>query len=289
MRALIIGKKGQLASSLLERSAEFNFEVKAFGRRDINILNLDSITRAIINYQPDVVINTSGEHASEEKEKFPEQLFRINTIAVGNLAKSCEDSRIKFITVSSNYVFGGNKKSSYIESDIPKPIQWYGVSKLAGEISALDFCRKSYVIRTTGIFGGLHGSPQKGNFVLNIIRDARLQNSIEVNSEQITNVTFTNDLADAIFLLLKKKSPPGIYHVTNKGSLSWLAFAKEIVRYANLNVKIKGVDRKGISGGVRRPINSATSNAKLEALGITVPNWEKSLHNYLDYIAKNEK
>ena len=161
-------------------------------------------------------------------------------------------------------------------------MQVYGISKLAGEYATLNFCPKNaFIIRTCGLYGGVGGSPDKGNFVLNIIKEARDKEIIEVSSEQIISPTYTEDLSKAILELLNSGAKPGIYHLINEGYCSWYEFTKEIFNLAKINKKLKPIDRGGVDGQMQRPKFSALKNTKAKALGIELPSWQEGIKNYL--------
>ena len=190
------------------------------------------------------------------------------------------------MTYSTDYVFDGEKGSPYREDDIPNPLQMYGLSKLAGEYTALNsYPERTFIIRTSGLYGGKTGSPEKGgNFVLNIMEEARNKETVEVSSEQIISPTYTGDLSKATLKLLKNEAVPGIYHLVNEGFCNWADFTKEIFKLANVNTKIMPVDRKGFSGEVQRPKFSALQNIKAKVLGVELPSWQEGLKSYF----KNE-
>lgn len=162
-------------------------------------------------------------------------------------------------------------------------MQVYGISKLAGEYAALNFYPEdSYVIRTCGLYGGKKGSPDKGgNFVLNIIKEAQMEDIIEVSCDQYATPTYVKDLSGATLKMLKKNAEPGIYHLINEGHCSWHEFACEIYKLAGIHKEIKPIKRAGIGGGMKQPKFSVLKNTKAKALGIELPSWQQGLKEYL--------
>src|SRR4051812_20072274 len=88
---------------------------------DIEIGDSDSVTSVIPPLSADVVINTAAMHNVELCEQEPENAFRINAVGARNLARACASSAAMLVQVSTDYVFGGEKKTPYIESDAPHP------------------------------------------------------------------------------------------------------------------------------------------------------------------------
>jgi len=233
---LVIGSTGQLGSSLLNIHAK-NTRLIGISHQDCDVSDIDTLSSIIHKYNPYVIINTTAYHNLQLCETSPKKAFQVNAIAVGELAKLCKANKINFITISTDYVFDGKKKTPYIESDKPHPIQTYGTSKYAGELlSTHIYPEGTYIIRTCGLYGGFEGSQQKGgNFVLNIIKEARSKKVIEVSFEQIVSPTYAGDLSKATLKLLNSKAKPGIYHLVNEGYCSWYEFTQKIFKLAEIN------------------------------------------------------
>lgn len=282
MKILLIGKNGQLGKELVSAIVSRGIDLNAYGHDELDITDVLRLKKKIETDRPDVVINASAYHVVSDCEKFPETAFEINTIAIKNLAQICNERKITLVTYSTDYVFDGLKGSPYEEEDKPNPLQIYGLSKLAGELSALNYSEKGVVIRTCGVYSGQTGSrSKKGNFILSILNQAKDRKVLEVSSEQIVNPTYALDLAKSSIDLILKNKEPGIYHLASEGFCSWADFAKEIIKYQNLSTKIVAVDRKGVSGELKRPLFSALKNTRAKKLGIVLPSWQNGLERYL--------
>jgi dTDP-4-dehydrorhamnose reductase len=285
-KILLIGKSGQLGGELINNSPAFDFEIFSFERKELDVTNELQIKDKMAKIKPDILINTSAYHVVPKCEENPMAAMTVNFLAIDKMARLCKKDNVKFITYSTDYVFDGEKGSPYEENDKPNPLQIYGISKLAGEYVALNAHPEgAIVIRTCGVYGGKAGSPEKGgNFVLNIIEEAKNENIMEVSSEQIVNPTFAGDLSQATLKLLTSIAQPGIYHLANNGYCSWHEFAQEIFKLAGINKKIKPIDRQGLSGKMKRPKFSALKNTKAKALGIELPSWQEGLKSYFKFL-----
>jgi dTDP-4-dehydrorhamnose reductase len=291
-KILLIGKNGQLAQAITADAQSSGFEVLAFDRKELDITNWPKVLEKLDETKPDIIINTSASQVVAKCEEDPLSTMELNFLAVQNLAKICKE-RI-FVTYSSDYVFDGEKGSAYEEGDLPHPLQIYGLSKLAGECATLSLNpQKSFVIRTSGLYGGKKGSPEKGNFVLNIMKEAEEKEALEVSSEQIVSTTYAGDLSKATFKLISGDAAPGIYHLIDEGQCSWYEFTKEIFRLAGIKTKLSPIDRGGVSakggatvGKIRRPKFSVLKNTKAQKLGITLPSWQEGLKSYFDFLKK---
>lgn len=282
MKIFLLGKKGQLGQELVTQAKKMGFSVSAYGHAELDVTDTERVNNELIKTNPDIVINASAYHVVADCETHPELAFAINAIAVKNLSVCCQQKGIKFITFSTDYVFDGKKGSTYLETDRPSPVQIYGLSKLAGEISCLNYNPNSVVIRTCGLYGGETGSKSKrGNFILNILKEAEKKKVLEVSSEQIVSPTYAADLAKATLELLKNKKIYGIYHLVNKGFCSWAELAEEVIKTRNLTVTIVPVDRNGGTIEIKRPLFSALKNTRAKKLGVKLPLWKDAVKRYI--------
>jgi dTDP-4-dehydrorhamnose reductase len=204
-------------------------------------------------------------------------------MAVQDLAILCREEGERLINFSTDYVFGGGKNTPYREEDTPEPIQVYGISRLAGEYAALAAApQHAVIIRTCGLYGTSGAQSKGGNFVDKRIHEAHNCASFEMSCEQIVSPTYTDDLSRALLDIIDHQEfKPGIYHLVNEGECSWYEFTIAIFEIMGINIKVKPVDRGGMSGEMRRPVYSALANTKARALGIILPQWRDGLERYL--------
>jgi len=274
-----------LGGELIKDASSFGFEIFAFDKDELDVTDESQIRQKIKEINPDILINTTAYNAVAKCEIDPSPAMELNFIAVQNLTKLCKENNIVFVTYSTDYVFDGKKGKPYEENDIPNPLQAYGSSKLKGEYAALSIYPKgTFLIRTCGLYGGKRGSPEKGNFVLNIMNEAQEKEVIEVSSEQIASPTYAGDLSKATLKLLGSKAEPGIYHLISEGHCSWYMFAKEIFRLEGIKKEISPVDRGGSEGAMQRPKFSALKNTKAKAMGIELPSWQEGLRSYINFL-----
>lgn len=288
---MIIGKTGQLGSALLKDAQAAGHEVIAPDKSEVNILMHNTFLNAMMRYKPNIVINTAAYNDVPQCEKEPDKAFQLNCIAVRKMAEICDQFKTWFVTFSTDYVFNGKnnegdkKFSPYTESDHPAPLQVYGISKLAGEYCTLLY-EKSIVVRTSGLYG-THTNGGKGNFVDNRIADAEINKGepfrLEMSSDQTFSPTYTEDLSQALLQLIDHpQAEPGIYHLVNDGYCIWYELTNEIYKIMDTKAEVVAVDKKGFSGGVRRPLFSALRNTKARRLGIELPHWKDALKRYLE-------
>jgi dTDP-4-dehydrorhamnose reductase len=282
VKILLIGKTGQLGGSILTNNT--SHKIIAPDRTELNIEDIDSVYTAISKYKPSVIINTAAFHNVPQCEVEPQRAFDINTIAVQKLAIACKKANALFVTFSTDYVFGGDKGTPYLENDCPRPLQTYGISRLAGELAVMSVAQEnSLIIRTCGLYGFSGASSKGGNFVDKRVIDAKTNNQIEMSCDQIVSPTYTHDLAIAVLKLIEHPDlKTGIYHLVNQGECTWHEFTKAIYEILDLNISVLPIDRGGMSGELRRPLYSVLKNTKAKSLGIVLPHWRYALNKYID-------
>lgn len=281
MKILLIGRTGQLGGSILADPR--GHEIHAPGRDELDLESRDSCERVIADLRPDVVINTAAFHNVPECEVEPLRAFAVNCRAVRDLAAACKAMDARLITFSSDYVFGGEKRTPYGEDDCPGPLQMYGISRLSGELAALATAPDyALVVRTCGLYGMSGATSKGGNFVDKRIADARAGGPLQMACDQTVAPTYTDDLAAAVLQLIEHpQAGPGIYHLVNEGECTWFEFTRAIYDLMGMPVDLQPVDRGGMSGGMRRPLYSVLANTRGRTLGITLPHWKDALSRYL--------
>jgi dTDP-4-dehydrorhamnose reductase len=282
---VVIGKNGQLGSALVEVSKSIGISIAAFSKEELDITDLNKVNRSLKKEKPRIVINTSAYHVLRECEKYPLKALEVNCTSVSDLALICKELGIKFVTYSTNYVFDGKKRSPYTELDKFNPLQMYGLSKLAGEISSINnYPAGTYVIRTCGVYGkGKKGSrSKKGNFILKILKEADSGGSVRASKTEIVNPTYALDLADASLRLINSKAESGIYHLASEGYCSWYEFAEHILKAKGKKAKLIASENQ--ISEYKIPPYSVLKNTKAKKIGVKLPYVFDSLEKYLSVI-----
>jgi dTDP-4-dehydrorhamnose reductase len=282
MKLLIFGASGQLGVELMAQAPALGIEASGPPRREVDVNDASALIAAIEAARPDVVLNATGEHVVPECDRAPDRAFATNALAVKTMAEVCARRGAEFVTISTDYVFDGEKGAPYEEDHPPNPVQTYGVSKYAGELLARNAHPGAIVVRTCGVYGGESGSRVKqGNFVLSVLRESENRDTLGVSLEQTVNPTYAADLAAAALALVAARPAGGIYHLAAAGYCTWAEFAAAIVRLADRPLRIAPVDQGARTGTMRRPRFSALANVRARAAGVTLPRWQDGLERYL--------
>src|SRR5437588_538529 len=280
MKIAVIGANGQLGTDLCRVLAHQDMAVVPLLHRDLDVTNVAQVGQILDSIQADVVISTAAYHKVEECEKQPALSFAVNAIGPRNLAVACQRHNSVLVHFSTDYVFDGQRREPYTESDLPRPLNVYGVSKLAGEGMIALTLERSFVIRTCGLYGVAGSSGKGGNFVETMLKKAAEGAPIRVVNDQILTPTFTGDLAKAVSQLIRTEAY-GLYHVSAEGQCSWCEFARAIFELEGLDVNLVPVSTNEYPSPVQRPAYSVLSKAKLKRLGINMAGWEEGLGRYV--------
>jgi dTDP-4-dehydrorhamnose reductase len=280
MKVAVIGANGQLGTDLCRTLRGTGDSVVPLTRADVDVANFVQVERVLSQIQPDVVISTAAFHKVEVCESEPAQSFEVNAIGPRNLGLICRRLNAIVVHFSTDYVFDGDARQPYSESDAPHPLNVYGVSKLAGEGMVSLTWDRNFVIRTCGLYGVAGSSGKGGNFVETMLKKAGEPAPLRVVNDQVLTPTFTGDLAQAVTELIRTEAF-GLYHISAEGQCSWYDFARKIFEIENLSADLKAVSSSEFPSPVRRPAYSVLSKQKLNMVGVKMPQWEDGLSRYL--------
>lgn len=280
MTILILGSNGMLGSDIKKVAKERGLKIFGATRKDAEVTNQAAVASLINKVSPTAVINCTAMHDVPRCEKEPGLAMEVNCDAVYHLAKLCESSGIKLVTISTDYVFDGKKSAGYIEEDAPNPLMWYGRSKLAGEWAALAVNPKTFVVRSQSLYGHERPTGKSLHFVDLIQKLASERDEVKVD-KFIMSPTWTYPLAKGILKLLETDKY-GLYHMSCHEPVSWYEFACEIVKIKKLKATVTPVENDFFPRTFARPENSYLINGKLKKMGMDdMPTWKQALQEYL--------
>ncbi|MBS1621030.1 MAG: dTDP-4-dehydrorhamnose reductase [Bacteroidetes bacterium] len=280
MKIAIIGANGQLGTDLVEMFSG-QHEVIGLTHADIEITNIENVKNILNSLKPDLVLNTAAYNKVPEAENFPEEAYRLNAIGALNIAKICQDEKIRFLHYSTDYVFDGKKQKPYTEKDLPNPLNVYGNTKLSGEYFALNNCEQSFVVRVSGIYGKVPSRSKGNNFITSILKAAKEKPEVKVVNDEVLTPTPTSWIAKNTLELIQTEAY-GLYHMSCEGEVSWYEFAKTIWEELNIRTPLHAVSVKDFPQVVKRPFYSVLENQNLNSLGINkMPDWKEVLLEFL--------
>jgi dTDP-4-dehydrorhamnose reductase len=267
-KILITGAKGQLGSAIFNVFQNHKMNIIPTDRSTLDITNQQQVFDFISLHNPDVIMHCAAYTAVDKAEEDKENCYKTNVEGTRNLALICKKLDKEMIYFSTDYVFDGVKKDPYTVSDLPNPINYYGLTKYLGEELIRSLLTKFYIFRISWVFG-----PKGKNFVNTIIRLAKEKDSINIVNDQIGSPTYTLDVAN--YLLNEQNIKYGIHHLTNEGFISWFEFAKEIVLILKLKCIVNPISSFEYKTLAKRGLNSRMHKT------IFLQNWLIALKEYL--------
>jgi dTDP-4-dehydrorhamnose reductase len=279
-KVAIFGSRGQLGVELTREFAARGYDVAAFDRGGVDIVNSTAVEQIFAAHNPELVLNAAAYNQVDVAEREPLAAYQVNALAVWNLAGACRQSGAKLVHFSTDYVFDGLAGRPCREDDETHPLGAYAVSKLAGELYAKAYLDDPLIIRTSGVYGPAGIRTARGNFVELMLRLASNGQPIRVVEDLAASPTYAPALA-ARTADLVSLGASGIFHLGGGTPISWFDWALKIFAAAGLTPPIKPTNEREFRTAARRPKLSALSNAKAESLGIApMPSLEDALRDY---------
>ena len=290
MRILLTGANGQVGWELSDRGGQRGLEILALDRADLDITDPVSVSEEVNRSGVSLVVNAAGYTAVDEAESKPELAFAANRDGPAHLASACGKAGIPLVHISTDYVFDGEKKGAYLETDPVSPLSIYGKSKAAGEVAVRKHLREHFILRTGWVYG-VHGH----NFVKTMLRLGREREKVQVVTDQYGCPTYAADLAETILriaakLLDGRQVHWGTYHYCGKGVTSWHGFAEAIFNLARKYVPLKVKQTEAITTAeyptaAKRPANSVLDCSLFRShFGFAPKPWNESLARMLHQV-----
>jgi dTDP-4-dehydrorhamnose reductase len=286
MKIAVIGSTGQLGVDLVKHIGRSGYEALAIsGRAQLDVTDAAAVTAMLDGSKPAVLVNTASFHNVDLCEKEPEQAYRVNTLAVGNLAAECQKRNILLVQIGTDYVMEGSPENIPLPESAPAhPQSVYAITRFGGDCMTLVHAPDhGYVVRTCGLFG-MAGCKLKGgmNFIDSMIAAARAGKPLRVVSDQVVAPTSTDELAQQLIYLIEKRPGPGLYHAVSHGECSWHEFAVAALKLAGIDHPVATVTSEEFAAPARRPRYSVLNNARLHSLGIDIMgHWQNALQHYV--------
>ena len=297
---LLVGNNGQVGRELNRMLPQLG-EVKALGREQLDLCNVDEIRRAIRAFRPDIIVNAAAYTAVDKAESEPELAHAVNGIAPAVMAEEAKTLGALLVHYSTDYVFDGTKTSPYVESDPTNPKNIYGKTKLEGELAIQASGASHLIFRTSWVYG-----PEGKNFLLTILRLATQREELKIVCDQTGAPTASTEIARGTAEILLQIFGPengaprivdgGVFHMTAGGVTSWFDFTRAILEHAR---KIDAATPwfAAATGGrplivrnvvpipaveyptpASRPSYSVLSNAKMDRVfSVRLPDWRAQL------------
>ena len=268
MKILITGANGFLGFYLTEQLLAKNFSVIATGKgecrlpfnHDLNFqwISMDftdpfSIHDVFENIKPDVVVHAGAMSKPDECEMDQMKAYLVNVEGTVQLLINSEELKSFFIFLSTDFVFDG-ERGMYNEEDPPRPVNYYGRTKLEAEEAVKEYEHAWAIVRTVLVYGKNHSGH---NNILKIVKE-KLEKGEEYNvvDDQVRTPTYVEDLANGIVCIIEKKAT-GVFHLSGKDILTPYQMAIKTAEHLRLDSSmIKKVTASSFTQPARRPLKT---------------------------------
>jgi len=247
----------------------------------LDITDEAAVSRVLAEIKPDAVIHcaawTNVDGAEDPANK--PLVHKINVEGTQNMADAAKAVDAKIVYLSTDYVFDGQGAKPWQPDDKNyAPLNYYGQTKLEGELAVSSTIDKFFIVRIAWAFG-LNGN----NFVKTMVNVGRTHDTVRVVNDQTGSPTYCFDLARLLVDMIETDKY-GYYHSTNEGDyISWYDFTCEIYRQAGMDTRVIPVttEEYGLSVAAR-PFNSRLDRGKLREAGFEpLPQWQDAVARYL--------
>ncbi|MCZ8519171.1 MULTISPECIES: dTDP-4-dehydrorhamnose reductase [Paenibacillus] len=286
MKVLITGAGGQLGWDLIRVLGE-DHTCAAYTRKELDVTDEKAVYGIVRAEAPDAVVHAAAYTKVDQAETDTADAYRINAIGSCYVAMAAEAAGAEMVYVSTDYVFDGTKGEPYAEEDQTNPLSVYGRSKLLGEQLVRAVCPRSYIARTSWLYGR-----EGNNFVTKVLSLAEKSQELTVVGDQFGSPTYTYDLAACIGEMLGS-GRYGVYHTANRGFCSRSAFAEAILELAGCTgTQVRPVPSSSFTLPAPRPQHSAFRDLGLRRSGFSpMRDWKSALASFLqeDLLPQREK
>ena len=276
MRILVTGAAGMLGHDLVPLLSRTH-RVRGVDLENFDITDRIAVAGFIQAEKPEVVIHAAAYTNVDTAESDPATAMAVNGSGAENVAVACREVGARMILISTDYVFDGEKRTPYLESDRPNPVNAYGRSKLEGEILARRALPSLTVVRTAWLYGA--GGE---NFITKILAAARGRNRLEVVTDEVGSPSWTVDLSSALKRLLEAGAFAPLYHLAGSGTCSRYELATELFSLLGIkNCQPEPVGKESFQTPARRPAYSALASERLGLENIEpLRHWREALSEF---------
>ncbi|OGC79764.1 MAG: dTDP-4-dehydrorhamnose reductase [candidate division Zixibacteria bacterium RBG_16_43_9] len=276
MRVLITGSNGLLGQKLaktfslnhqttgIDLQTEPFIKTPNFSYQNINITEKDKLEELFASFKPDAVINAGAYTDVDGCESNKEKAWEVNVGGVKNISRLCRGNKARLVQLSTDYIFDG-KAGPYSEEDTPNPKGYYGVTKLESEKVILDSKIDFLIVRTNVLYGKSLGETH--DFVLWLIRKLKNRQEVKIVTDQYSNPTLADNLAEAIKEATEKNISGVLNIAGGKKVISRYDFALKIAEKFNLDQSlIKKVLTSELNLPAPRPLKGGLKIDKAKSL-----------------------
>lgn len=273
---LITGANGQLGFDFQRLFKEKNIEYIATDVNELDITDIEKVRTFVKDKNISLIINCAAYNNVDKAEDEIELCTKLNTYAPRDLAIVSKEIGAEYITYSTDFVFDGKKNSPYTEDDTPNPLSTYGKTKYLGEQEVLKNYEKSFVVRSSWVFGIANN-----NFNKQVINWSNEKTQLSLVDDQVSSPTYSRDLAYFTWKLIQTKKY-GLYHFSNDGEASKYDQGKYLLNKIGWNGELKKAKTSDFNLKAQRAPYTKLSSEKIEKLlNEKIPTWQNGIDRFL--------
>jgi dTDP-4-dehydrorhamnose reductase len=204
-------------------------EVLALTHGDLDITDGAAVRRCVADAKPALIINCAVLQV-DESEQEPARAQAVNVDGPGFVAEAANEVGAEMVHFSTQYAFDGEPvgRLPYTIEDAPRPVNNYGRTKVAGEAAVRAACARSFIVRTSWVYGS-----GKNSFLCTVANDLKAGRTVRAIDDIWSSTTFVDDLIERM-MAIRAIGRYGTYHVVNEGVCTYYEFALEAGRLLGL-------------------------------------------------------
>lgn len=282
MKILLTGSNGQLGHDFKKIFNKKNIEYIATDYKELDITNDEDLNKFFQENEGITHVINCAAYNDVDKAETDKKVWLLNAEAPKRLAEFSKKIGAIFVTYTTDFVFDGEKDSPYMEDDKTNGISEYGKSKAQGEKDVLEAYDKSFVIRTSWVFGIANN-----NFNKQVINWSKSRNELNIVDDQVSVPTYSMDLAEFSWKLIQTEKF-GLYHITNDGIASKYDQAKYVLEKIGWKGTLGRAKTADFNLPAKRPAYSKLDSSKVEKLlGEKIPTWQSGIDRFLEEMKEN--
>ncbi len=277
---LLTGANGQLGHDFQRLFNNDGISYIATDFKELDITNIEAVRKFVQEFTNEktitLIINCAAYNNVDLAEKEADLCFALNSDAPRDLAIVAKEIGADYVTYSTDFVFDGKKGSPYTEEDEASPLSVYSQAKLSGEKAVMQAYDKSFVIRTSWVFGIANN-----NFNKQVLNWASTKDSLSIVDDQTSSPTYSADLAFYSWKLIQTRQY-GLYHLSNAGIASKYDQAKYLLEKTNWKGSLQRAKSSDFPLPAARGEFTKLDSSKLEkTIGCVLPTWQSGIDRFL--------
>ena len=282
MKILLTGSNGQLGHDFKKIFDKKNIEYIATDYKELDITSDENLNKFFQENEGITHVINCAAYNDVDKAETDKKVWLLNAEAPKKLAEFSKKIGAIFVTYTTDFVFDGEKSSPYVEDDKTNGISEYGKSKAQGEKDVLKAYDRSFVIRTSWVFGIANN-----NFNKQVINWSKSRNELNIVDDQVSVPTYSMDLAEFSWKLIQT-GKFGLYHITNDGIASKYDQAKYVLEKIGWKGTLGRAKTADFNLPAKRPAYSKLDSSKVEKLlGEKIPTWQSGIDRFLEEMKEN--